>query len=59
MKLHIQRKDGNLHVMHRIEVGSRFSQNPLRTIKIVKDTPADYQNILRWIDAVGHTLEEE
>lgn len=59
MKITIKRRDGKIHVMQTVKVGSRFSQNPLRTMKVVDDTPQNYADILRWIDAVGHTLEDD
>lgn len=58
MKIYLERKNGKLHVMQKIKVGSRFAQNPLRTIKIVEDTSQNYADILRWTNAVGHTIEE-
>ena len=58
MKLYIERKDGMLHIMQRIYVRLEPRRNHLRTIKVIEDTPANYQDILRWMDVVGHTLEE-
>ncbi len=58
MKIIVRRQDGKIHVMQKIKVGPRFSQNPLRTMKVVDDTSKNYADIVRWIDAVGHTLEK-
>lgn len=58
MKIVIKRQDGKIHVMQVIKVGPRFPQNPLRKMRVVDDTPKNYADIVRWIDAVGHTLED-
>ena len=58
MKLHIERKDGALRIMQRIDARLEPGRNHLRTIRVIEDTPANYQDILRWMDVVGHTLEE-
>jgi len=45
--------------MQRIYARLEPGRNFLRTIKVIEDTPANYQDILRWKDVFGHTLEED
>ena len=61
MKLFIERKDGQLYVQQVVNQNLRSRLDPyriMRTLKTVKDTPANFANILRWANAVGHDVEE-
>ena len=61
MKIYIQRKDGQLYVKSAVKqnlAGRRDPYRMMRTIKTVKDTPANFADILRWADVVGHEVEE-
>ena len=57
MKLYIDRRDGMIRVQ--VKVNSRPNKGvTFRTIREAKDTPKNFKDILRWADAVGHTIEE-
>lgn len=57
MKLYLERHDGKIHVQKKVDMplGNR---NWFRTFKSVDDTPANYKDLQRWAEVVGHTLEE-
>ncbi len=58
MKLYIERRDGMIRV--RQIVKARWNDRAwLSTVKKVNDTPANYKDLLRWADLVGHTIEEK
>ena len=61
MKIYIQRKDGQLYVKPVVNQNLPERLDPyrmMRTIKTLKDTPANFADVLRWADAVGHEVEE-
>lgn len=59
MKLYLKRKDGMIHLMQQVHQRLEPSRKYLRIMKTVKDTPQNYDDILRWANVVGHTIEEE
>ena len=61
MKILITRKDGQLYVQQVVNQNVPERLDPYRitrTIKTVKDTPANFADILRWANVVGHEVEE-
>lgn len=60
MKIYLERKDGQLYVKQKTRQkkleGARLHP-PMRTMKVVKDTPENLDDIKRWAEAVGHTVE--
>lgn len=61
MKICIERKDGRLYVKYVVKQNSPGRPDPfrlMRTIKTVKDTPANFADVLRWADAMGREVEE-
>ena len=57
MKLYIERRHGTIHVQQKVD-SHWWRAHMFRTLKSVKDTPDNFADILRWANAVGHTLEE-
>ena len=58
MKIYIERHNGYIDVKQKVKTRLSESHDLYRTIKTVKDTPTSYKDLLRWADAVGHTVEE-
>jgi len=58
MNIIIQRKDGQIKVKQIVKTNLHEVRDLYRTIKTMEDTPENHADILRWADAVGHTVEE-
>ena len=59
MKLYIERRKGMIHVQQKVTRKVSFHAEWYLTLRKAKDTPKNYKDILRWADAVGHTLEKK
>ena len=57
LRLFIRRQDGTIYVQQKVK--TRTGRGRYFTLREAKDTLANYKDILRWADAVGHTLEEK
>ncbi len=58
MIIYLERHNGQIKVKQIVKTNLHEVRDLYRTIKTVKDTPANYADILRWADAVGHEVEE-
>ena len=58
MNLFLEQKIGNIFIRQQVHHRVESSRNYLRTMKTVKDTPQNYDDIKRWAEVVGHDLEE-